>query len=244
MTKITIDRAIVEQALEALEKEPADFFDWLRTMQAARTALRVALANHSGDATEMDQEIEAAMADQVTYGLGITLDGKRIDPASIYKQAESATCQESRQVEPVAWMWEETAPRSSTGIGGIDRKLLFCRPADEPWKRNITPLYTAPPRQPVNLQDIEQYQLQMAGICTAALGYWTEDNSIHPDYDTPALRDVAKLYAKYAALYAAQSQRKPLTDEEIKSMWGITEYREFAIDFARAIERAHGIGDA
>lgn len=99
-------------------------------------------------------------------------------------QEIEATSQESKQVEPVAWMWEETAPRSSTGIGGIDRKLLFCRPADEPWKRNITPLYTAP------------------------------------------------------------LQRKPLTHEEIKSMWGITEYREFAIDFARAIELAHGIGDA
>ena len=49
----------------------------------------------------------------------------------------------------------------------------------------------------VQLQDIEQYRLQMAGISTAAIGYWKEDDSIHPDYDTPALRDVAKLYANY-----------------------------------------------
>ena len=102
----------------------------------------------------------------------------------------SATCQESRQVEPVAWMWEETAPRSSTGIGGIDRKLLFCRPADEPWKRNITPLYTAPP------------------------------------------------------------QRKPLTEEEIDAEWHELDgeagpmFRRVLRNFARAIERAHGIGDA
>lgn len=54
------------------------------------------------------------------------------------------------------------------------------------------------------LQDIEQYRMQMAAICTAAIGYWTEYDSISPDYDTVALRDVAKLYAKYDALYKAQ----------------------------------------
>lgn len=54
------------------------------------------------------------------------------------------------------------------------------------------------------LQDIEQYRLQMAGICTAAIGYWKEGDGIHPDYDTLALRDVAKLYAKYDELYKAQ----------------------------------------
>lgn len=47
--------------------------------------------------------------------------------------------------------------------------------------------------------DIEQYRLQMAGISTAAIGYWHEGMSIHADYDTIALRDVAKLYAKYEA---------------------------------------------
>jgi hypothetical protein len=55
------------------------------------------------------------------------------------------------------------------------------------------------------LQDSEQYRLQMAGISTAAIGYWKEGDGIHPDYDTPALRDVAKLYAKYDELYKAQS---------------------------------------
>lgn len=54
------------------------------------------------------------------------------------------------------------------------------------------------------LEDIEQYRLQMAGICTAAIGYWKEGDNIHPDYNTLALRDVAKLYAKYDALYKTQ----------------------------------------
>ena len=60
------------------------------------------------------------------------------------------------------------------------------------------------------LQDIEQYLMQMAGICTAAVGYWKEGDGIHPDYDTPALRDVARLYAKYDALYKAQSEQEPV----------------------------------
>lgn len=54
----------------------------------------------------------------------------------------------------------------------------------------------------VKLEEIEQYRMQMAGISTAALGYWKEGDSIHPDYDTPALHDVAKLYADYARLFA------------------------------------------
>lgn len=61
-----------------------------------------------------------------------------------------ATCAGSlEEQEPVAWMWEQQASRSSTGIGGWDKKILFCNPADDPLvpKRNITPLYTHPPRQ-------------------------------------------------------------------------------------------------
>lgn len=53
------------------------------------------------------------------------------------------------------------------------------------------------------LGQIEQYRMQMACISTAAIGYWKEGDDIHPDYDTVALRDVAKLYAKYAALHEA-----------------------------------------
>jgi hypothetical protein len=66
-----------------------------------------------------------------------------------------------------------------------------------------------PKKEPV-LQDIEQYRIQMAGICTAAIGYWKETDGIHPDYDTPALRDVAKLYTKYDALYKAQQKQEPV----------------------------------
>lgn len=65
----------------------------------------------------------------------------------------------------------------------------------------------------MSLQDNEQYRLQMAGISTAALGYWKEGDSIHPDYDTMALRDVAKLYAKYDALFQVAIAAERLAEE-------------------------------
>jgi len=71
---------------------------------------------------------------------------------------------------------------------------------------------------PTDLNGIEQYRMQMAGISTAALGHWKAGDPIHPDYDTPALRDVAKLYANYDALHkqvhAAQADQADSQDAE------------------------------
>ena len=58
------------------------------------------------------------------------------------------------------------------------------------------------------LTDLEQYRMQIAGISTAALGYWSEGDEIHPDYDTPALRDVARLYVKYDQLFKEKEARR------------------------------------
>lgn len=43
----------------------------------------------------------------------------------------------------------------------------------------------------------ENHRSQLAGISTAAIGYWKAGDDIHPDNDSVALRDVANLYAKY-----------------------------------------------
>jgi hypothetical protein len=99
--------------------------------------------------------------------------------------------------EPVAWFYRDNLGRPCS----TTKKPL------SPFK-DMQPLYTTPPaaapaQEPV-LQEVEQYRLQMAGISTAAIGYWKEGDGILPDYDTPALRDVAKLYAKYDELYKAQ----------------------------------------
>ena len=62
-------------------------------------------------------------------------------------------------------------------------------------------------KRSVKLEDIEQYRMQMAGISSAAIGYWKEGDSIHPDYDTPALHDVALLYSNFDELYKKNCER-------------------------------------
>ena len=42
-------------------------------------------------------------------------------------------------------------------------------------------------------------------------------------------------------LYTAPQQRKPLTDEQIEEIFSITKGLDFYLNFARAIESAHGI---
>ena len=64
-------------------------------------------------------------------------------------------------------------------------------------------LQAAPPAPAAVAVPDEQYQAQMAAISTAAIGYWKEGDAIHPDYDTVALHDVAKLYVKYSLLFNA-----------------------------------------
>lgn len=158
-----------------------EFWEWVKNKSMPYAA-----------AKELDELAEMiTAADQAIYGMSITLDGKRIDPASIYKQevpqdhiADAsnmvATSQDSRQVEPVAHITGYY--HGYTVINSVDHRVLL----------------------PVGM-----------------------------------------------ALYRSPPKREPLTDEEIESC--IDEGFEYGLDrgnisnkpvirFARAIERAHGIG--
>lgn len=61
----------------------------------------------------------------------------------------------------------------------------------------------------------------LAGISTASVGYWGEGDSIADEYDTVALRDTAKLYAKYEAARQPQERGEAvaLTEGEMAEMW-------------------------
>jgi len=74
------------------------------------------------------------------------------------------------------------------------------------------------------LDSIEQYRLQMAAIGTAAMGYWKLGDSIHPDYDTTPLRDVAALFVKYDQLHKFR--------EQVRGMVAMLKNREWAEDLA------------
>jgi hypothetical protein len=77
---------------------------------------------------------------------------------------------------------------------------------------------------------------------------WMDDSG-HPKHRLHIQSATEKrLYGPLRPLYTAPPQRKPLTDEEIDKLpWGPHEsnpvtFAEGLRDFARAIERAHGIG--
>lgn len=93
----------------------------------------------------------------------------------------------------------------------------------------------------IELDSIERYQMQMAAISAAAMGYWKINDEIHPDYKTPVLQDVAELYSKYYNL-----KKQPLTEariaeiaDQFSNKFGLE--NKHVADFVRTIERAHDI---
>jgi hypothetical protein len=170
-----------------------------------------------------------------------------------------ATCQESRQVEPVAW-------RTFDGEGGYDYRSYddnenyrddYIRQNGEKYANWVDPLYTDPPHRPVELVHGTKFWL-WKNFEDGRPEYWAFDNAFpdHLDCGDPQTigepcgyalfkpsrkgRDASDDEILSRIRAAATPQRQPLTDEEIGILAleaGRTEY-----DFARAIERAHGIG--
>lgn len=69
------------------------------------------------------------------------------------------------------------------------------------WKETLKGVFDDVKAKAIGDELCEIYRLQMAGISTAAIGYFKKEDSIHPDYDTVTMRDVEKLYEKYDKLY-------------------------------------------
>lgn len=134
-------------------------------------------------------------------------EGKRADDlgraARIARAALSAPAQDAQAADQLK-LEQALAQLIDLLCPGLDSGNIL-RDAEEAARvaartQPATPAQDAPSGK---LDDSEQYRMQMAAISSAALGYWTEADGIHPDYDTVPLRDVAKLYAKYDALHRA-----------------------------------------
>lgn len=82
------------------------------------------------------------------------------------------------------------------------------------------PEAVAPSAAPIDLQSIEQYRIQMAGISTAAIGYCRTGEKIYPDYDTQPLRDVMALYDKYDALHKIVHAEQPVGTVDMQATSG------------------------
>jgi hypothetical protein len=239
MTTITIDRAIVEQALEFVTSEgwgTTPYMDVCVYEDAAllREALRAALAEQPQDWDETDalrESLREHMAE--IHRLRAEL------AAHIGGANEMVTTNlESRPVEPVGKVTET----SDSGF-----KVEFTKFLD-----SGTNLYTAHAKgESEGLVDAQVvYQISMKNGATSSA--WI-------DVDEAAYNS-AKVYGEYKCrcLYTAPPQRKPLTDEEIEhfareayliaeSIWVDDSHDDitaFTTALARFIEQAHGIGDA
>jgi hypothetical protein len=94
--KILIDRSVAQKALDLYReyfenRSGASFNDLMGACVDVLVALKTALNQQEQE--QLDEE-QQAVRDLLTTGTGVLFDGKRIDPASIYKQPEQ---------EPVAW---------------------------------------------------------------------------------------------------------------------------------------------
>jgi len=78
----------------------------------------------------------------------------------------------------------------------------------------------------------ERETMRLAGISTASIGYWKEGESIHPDYDTQALRDVAALYGRYVeASKALTDARQKLTEWAREAHEDVCEWGSYASEY-------------
>jgi hypothetical protein len=98
------------------------------------------------------------------------------------------------------------------------------------------PLYTAPPqRKSLTDDEMVKFSQFLTDVVTAAglLSHGKTDKAL-------ALR-----LSEFAFnLRTAPPQRKPLTEEEMRALWKSHGYKSaLCMRFARAIERAHGIGE-
>ena len=69
-------------------------------------------------------------------------------------------------------------------------------------------------QKPVELNDNEQYRMQMAAIFGASFGCVKHVNEVLEEHESPVLKDVIDLYSKYNSLYKRWSAIKAVLDDD------------------------------
>ena len=134
------------------------------------------------------------------------------------QQEMGATSQESRQVEPVAY------------VTGYSKGYATVQPIDPCLLMPVgMGLYRSPPtiNEMETVEPVAVWELQESGWEIVCDGDWVKELPLG-----------TKIYTA--------AQRKPLTNAEIDRVWRSVDYKisydNFRLAIARAIERAHGIG--
>jgi hypothetical protein len=250
-------RAAAQQALEALEDSLSDD---LTPYQAAKisAALRAALAEHHCDThcTWADHApgcVRAEPVEPVAWGVfGANLHDMFFTEEEAHEMARLKgdgstvaplyTAPPQHPAEPLQEPYTGDVTRIIREAGMTFHLGLPHKPVIEQMSRVVDLVYAeasikaaqqfaAPPQRPA-----EPVQEPMATVTSEtgadiSMSWWHE----------PALPVGTKLYT-------SPPQRKPLTDEEISSLWDSHIVPVFGknginpIVFARAIEQAHGIG--
>jgi hypothetical protein len=99
--------------------------------------------------------------------------------------------------------------------------------------------YTTPPQQEAKDEPVAWSELQKAADLIV------KEKFLYKRFidGTPLANDISCWMATFAQEYTTQSQRKPLSDEELTEIFSTTKGLDFYLNFARAIEAAHGIID-
>lgn len=161
-----------------------------------------------GELTEAEEQAVIGMAQTLLSFVGYGMPPSSFDPDADDGQAQ--------RDQEVGRQWrlnsslEKWFPLTAEKLERL--QAAFAARVDASEREAFEAQFPAPEQR---LDDIEQYRMQMAGICTASIGYWKAGDGVHPDYDTLALREVAKLYEKYDELF----QRNAALTDWVVSRW-------------------------
>ena len=239
MTTITLPRATVEQALEALECHA----DVGIKADKAITALKAALAEPEprnqcaetceraklcavcarGLAEPAQEPVTQAMRDAAVYGVGISRDGKRIDPASIYAQ-QAEPVQEPEPGEYHGWVLREVLFDNGEPVGHRE-------PVQEPVARECSDPMCACRGGPCAECEEGQREREIEDLrfsldfyqrrCEALQAWQCKMRDPERTIVCDILANGFTLDAAFAGdRYTAPPQRKPLTEEQaMLEMW-------------------------